>query len=64
MSVGSGDVRRLTVRRSLVGRSGENRTLLRVMRVWLVRRVLFLGALLIVICLAALVDLISPTHLP
>ena len=51
MSVASGDVRRLTVRRSLVGRSGENRTLLRVMRVWLVRRVLFLGALLIVICL-------------
>ena len=51
MSAASGDARRLTIRRSLVGRSGENRTLLRVMRVWLVRRVLFLGALLVVTCL-------------
>ena len=50
MSVASGDARRLTVRRSLVRSSAEG-TLLRAMRVWLVRRVLFLGAVLVVLCL-------------
>lgn len=50
MSVASGDARRLTVRRSLV-RPGAEGTLLRAMRVWLVRRVLFLGAVLVVLCL-------------
>jgi len=50
MSVASGDARRLTVRRTLVRSSAEG-TLLRAMRVWLVRRVLFLGAVLVVLCL-------------
>ena len=44
-------IRVLTVRRPLVRPSGDARRLLRVMRAWLVRRVLVLGAVLVALCM-------------